>query len=142
VRLPLSRAHRSARRLTTLLALATLAGALGALGGCTHRGGIPDDVLYGSITVRVVNRATEDVRIYLVRSGMRERLGQVTAASTESFDLPMRRISSDGTFQLYADPIAGFRTALSDVIQASAGQTVEWTLDPSLTRTSITIIND
>ena len=140
VRPPPHRPRRSRLRLTTLLLLATIAGTLSA---CTHRGGIPDDILYGSITLRIVNRATQDVRIYLVRpgGGMRERIGQISAASTQDIDLPMRRIASDGTFQLYADPIGGFRSALSDVIQASAGQTVEWTLEPDLSRTSVTVSN-
>ena len=138
VRPLLRRARRSSVRLTTILLLAALPALLPA---CAGRGRIPDDLLYGSITLRIVNRATQDVRIYLVRSGMRERLGQISAVSTEEIDLPMRRIGSDGTFQLYASPIGGVRSALSDVIQASAGQTVEWTLEADLARTSITVQN-
>ena len=98
------------------------------------RGNDDEDV----VTITVVNHNTLDVTLYNVRQGRRERLGDVTAAMSNSFKLPLRRLPGN-ELQLYADPIGSNRGVTSEVLHLSAGDIVEWTLETDLARSHVMI---
>jgi hypothetical protein len=90
------------------------------------------------VTITVVNHNTLDVTLYNVRQGRRERLGDVTAAMSNSFKLPLRRLPGN-ELQLYADPIGSNRGVTSEVLRLSPGDVVEWTLETDLARSHVMI---
>ena len=132
---PAPRAPIPWKRLTGVVALLLVV----ALSGCSvfrsqSRGNDDEDV----VTITVVNHNTLDVTLYNVRQGRRERLGDVTAAMSNSFKLPLRRLPGN-ELQLYADPIGSNRGVTSEVLHLSPGDVVEWTLETDLARSHVMI---
>ena len=108
-----------------------------ALPGCVKHSVIPDEP--DTITIRVSNNNSLDINVYAVNQSMRIRLGTVTTASTQRFELSLHQISPTGELQLLADPVGSRRTMRSEAIHVSAGQVVEWTLQADLRQSSLTI---
>ena len=108
-----------------------------ALPGCVKHSVIPDEP--DTITIRVSNNNSLDINVYAVNQSMRIRLGTVTTASTQRFEVSLHQISPTGELQLLADPIGSRRTMRSEAIHVSAGQVVEWTLQADLRQSSLTI---
>ena len=100
-------------------------------GGCAHNSRAMDDA--GSVDERTVLRVTNnnwaDMTIYLLRSGMRQRLGTVSSQSSQTFIVPSHAISSSSEVYLVADPIGTMRTYTSEPIVFYPGQTAEWQLE-------------
>ena len=103
------------------------------LGGCAHgmsRGGSeagdPETVL------QVTNNNWSDMAIYLVRGGMRQRLGTAGSLTTSKFRLPSHIFASPDPLRLVADPIGGAAAHVSQPLLLSPGQTVEWRLENNL----------
>jgi hypothetical protein len=92
------------------------------------------------VTLSIVNHNRLDVVIYNVADGHRDRLGDVTAATTRNFTLHMNRFPA-GEIQLYADPIGQLTGQRSESVRPLPGQTVEWTLESDLQRSFISIKN-
>jgi len=78
------------------------------------------------VTITVINHNVLDMTLYSVRQGGRERLGDVTAAMSSSFKVPLRRFPGN-ELQLYADPIGSNRGVTSEILHLSGGDVVEWT---------------
>ena len=108
-----------------------------ALPGCVKHSVIPDEP--DTITIRVSNNNSLDMNVYAVNQSMRIRLGTVTTASTQRFEVSLHQISPTGELQLLADPVGSRRTMRSEAIHVSAGQVVEWTLQADLRQSSLTI---
>jgi len=90
------------------------------------------------VAVTVVNHHSLNVTVFNVVRGRRDRLGEVTAASSASFRLHLRRLNGSEV-QLLADPIGSSRTVRSDVLHVSAGDVVQWVLESDLARSHIEI---
>ncbi len=116
------------------LALATLAGLL-AGGTVTSVKPDPDTPL----VVEVENHFHGDVIIYLMRGAQRQRLGMVTALSTAAFTFPWRRLGVSGNSRLLAYPLAGAQAYASDPLNVQPGQSIKWTLESDLDRSSLTV---
>jgi hypothetical protein len=111
-----------------------------ALAACRHGGAhepAPADT-DAAVPVQVENHYRGDVVIYLVVGTQRMRLGTVTALGSEEFSFPWRRLQSSGTTRLLAHPIAG-GTYASDPLLAQPGQSITWTLESDLDRSSLTV---
>ena len=67
------------------------------------------------------------MRIFLLRAGMPTRLGTVTGMSTAMFELTPDMLGHDIRF--YANPVAGSRRTITDMIAIRAGQLVSLHLD-------------
>jgi hypothetical protein len=117
-----------------------LAGALVLTQACALRKpGPPIDESADVVTVNVINHNQLDVTIYVVRSGNRERIGSVTAASSNSFRVHLRTLSGAADLQLFADPLGAPRGVTSDRLHLFPAQTVEWTLESDLARSFVLI---
>lgn len=111
------------------------------IAGCRHRGTeapAPAD-RDAAVIVEVENHYYGDVVIYLARGGQRQRLGMVTALSTAEFKFPWRQLSLTGTSRLVASPIAGARSYSSDPLYVQPGQSISWTLESDLGRSSLSV---
>jgi hypothetical protein len=90
-----------------------------------------------TVLVEVVNHFQGDVVIYLLRGSQRERLGLVTALGDGAFTFPYRRLGASGSTRLLAYPIAGSSAYASDPLYIQPGQSVKWTLEAELSRSSL-----
>jgi hypothetical protein len=91
------------------------------------------------VPVEIESHFMGDVTIYLVRGGLRQRLGMVTALGTAEFTFPWRWLSQSGTSRLMAYPIAGARAQLSEPLILQPGQWIKWTLEANLDRSSMAV---
>jgi hypothetical protein len=81
-------------------------------------------------TVRVQNQNFLDMNIYVVRGGVRARLGTVTGNSTARFTIPVSYVQSLTSLRFLADPIGARRAPISEEITVSPGDEVTLTLPP------------
>ena len=91
------------------------------------------------VPVEIENHYHGDVIIYLARGSQRERLGMVTALSSAEFSFPWRRLSLSGSSRLVAYPLAGSRAYPSDPLYLQPGQSIHWTLEADLDRSSLSV---
>ena len=68
--------------------------------------------------------------VYVMRSGQRVRLGQVSGNSTATFELPRTMVNPGLPIRFQADPIGSNRTPFSQEISVSPGDTVQLTIPP------------
>ncbi|MBI4540178.1 MAG: hypothetical protein HY704_11790 [Gemmatimonadetes bacterium] len=76
--------------------------------------------------VLVTNYNRQDIRVYVVRSGLRFRLGAVTSMNAAVFEIPGSVLGEAGEVQLLIDPIGGGWSHISDRILVQPGRTIEW----------------
>jgi hypothetical protein len=89
------------------------------------------------VLVEIESHFQGDVVIYLMRGSQRERLGMVTALSGAAFTFPYRRLGTSGSSRLLAYPIAGASAYASDPLYIQPGQSLKWTLEAELSRSSL-----
>lgn len=120
--------------------LAVIALVLGFTACALRKGAeVADD---GSIvTLNVVNHNVLDITIYTVRTGSRDRLGQVTSNTTATFRVRMRQLGAGGDLRLFADPVGSPRGFTSDAVHVFVGQVVDWTLESDLNRSFLSVRN-
>jgi hypothetical protein len=77
-------------------------------------------------TVLVIdNLASQDMTVFILpRGGVRERLGLATGLRITRFTLPERIVPTVRTLTIEADPIGSTRSAFSDEIVVSPGDTI------------------
>jgi len=91
------------------------------------------------VPVEIESHFMGDVTVYLVRGGLRQRLGMVTALGTAQFTFPWRWLSQSGSSRLMAYPIAGARAQFSEPLTLQPGQWIKWTLEADLDRSSMAV---
>jgi hypothetical protein len=91
------------------------------------------------VPIEVESHFMGDVVIYLVRGSDRQRIGMVTALSTAEFSIPWRRLTSSEGNRLLAYPIAGRAAYASDPLVLQPGQSIKWTLESDLNRSSLAV---
>jgi len=108
---------------------------------CGHRTGVrtagtgePADIM-----LTVTNHHFVDITVYLERDGQRTRVGTVTAASTAHFHLRGNEFSASRQFRLFAAAIGSPENARTETLTIQSGQTIEWTLEHDLRRSSVGI---
>jgi hypothetical protein len=93
------------------IARLALAGALAAsAAGCVSGGGpAPTDgeAADARAAVRVENRSLLDYTMYVVRSGVRTRIGQVGAGRTATLSIPPSIVQQGTPVSIVGDPIGG-----------------------------------
>jgi len=108
--------------------------------GCGHRARVnagyaePADVV-----LTVTNHHFLDVTVYLERDGQRTRVGTVTAVSTVQFHLRGNNLSASRQFRLFATAIGSGESVRTETLTIQSGQTIEWTLEHDLRRSSVGI---
>jgi hypothetical protein len=109
-----------------------LLGALTACGAKEEPGDVAPMAAGVPVTVVAENRGTDDVVVSLVRDGLRQRLGLVTAQSDGNFEIPWSQVSNSGRVRLIATPIAGRRSFVSEQLVLRPGSEVTVSLTPLL----------
>ncbi len=108
--------------------------------GCGHRARVnagyaePADVV-----LTVTNHHFLDVTVYLEHDGQRTRVGTVTAVSTVQFHLRRNNLSASRQFRLFATAIGSDENVRTETLTIQSGQTIEWTLEHDLRRSSVGI---
>ena len=107
------------------IALALVAGVT----ACNKQPSAPVDPMAPAY-VEVQNQGFYDMTVYVIRSGQRIRLGQVSGNSTATFELPRTVVNPGLPIRFQADPIGGNKTPFSQEIGVSPGDTVVLTIPP------------
>ena len=120
--------HRIAR-----LALAGVLG--GALAGCVSGGnrapaGAEGEAADTRAVVTVENRSFYDYTMYVVRSGVRTRIGQVGAGRTAALAIPSSIVQQGTPVNVIGDPIGGGRP-VGQQFTLSPGDDVPMQIPPS-----------
>jgi hypothetical protein len=116
-----------------------LLAALSGTGAC--RSASPYDVNEaqpGNITLVVRNNNFNDVDVYAVSSGLATRIGTVTGNSSATFTLNPTLVSPTD-FRIVATPIGGNGRASTGPIIVSQGQTIEFTVGPVLSQSTVSV---
>jgi hypothetical protein len=90
------------------------------------------------VELEVENHNWSDIVIYLVRGTQRQRLGMVNALSNTVFTFPYRRLGSSGDARLSAHVIGGGGYT-SETVLVQPGQSLKWTLESDLDRSSLAV---
>jgi hypothetical protein len=128
--------------LTTGLALtALLMAPSGAAGQEANEGDAFDEVTTPAkkpIRLYVQNNNWLDVNVYAVRGSARFRLGSVGSHAGQFFELPSHVTGNGFSVQLQVSPI-GQRASVTEIVQISPGDIVEWQIQNSLTLSSLSV---
>jgi hypothetical protein len=89
--------------------------------------------------VEVENHHWNDVVVYLMNGSQAQRLGMVTGVSTNRFVFPYRQIASGGRLRLRAHPVGGQGSFTSEDVVIQPGQSIRWTLESDLRRSSLAV---
>ncbi len=120
---------RSSRSISAGLALLAVVG-LGACRGAPPETGVTPAEAEGSATVRIENQSFNDYTIYVVRSGMRMRIGRSTANRTTELTIPRSVVGLASPVSFIADPIGARRAPVSQEIVVRPGDIVTLTIPP------------
>jgi hypothetical protein len=93
----------------------------------------------GRVALTVRNNHHLDVTIYVIHDGQATRVGAVTAANTNSLDVPNRMLGQGRMIRLRADPLGSSRSHTSESVRVGVGQRIEWTLESDLDRSHIAV---
>jgi len=94
------------------------------------------------IPLVVRNDFPEDLTIFVVRGGVRLRLGTVTPLTSRTFQISGSFAADQGGFQLVANPLGGpnAREAYtSEQVVVQSGQKLVWTLASDLSRSFLAV---
>jgi hypothetical protein len=80
-----------------------------------------------------------DVTIFVFHDGEMSRVGDVTAATSGTFTLPVWMLGHSRTIRLLADPIGSDQWIRSETIYVQPGQSVEWRLESQLQRSTVMV---
>ena len=94
---------------------------------------------FGGVQLVLNNRHWLDVVVRVEHDGETTRIGQVAGASSARFSVPSWAMGSSGYIRFLADPVGSPDRTATDWVNIWGGQTVEWTLDSQLERTSILV---
>ena len=94
---------------------------------------------FGAVQLVLNNRHWLDVVVRVEHDGEATRLGQVAAASSGRFNIPAWAMGSSGYVRFVADPVGSPQRSTSDWVNIWGGQTVEWTLESQLDRSSMLV---
>src|SRR5687767_5448443 len=94
---------------------------------------------FGGVQLVLNNRHWLDVVVRVEHDGEFTRIGQVAAASSGRFRVPAWVMGSSGYVRFVADPIGSPERSATDWVNVWGGQTVEWTLESQLDRSSLLV---
>ena len=94
---------------------------------------------FGGVQLVLNNRYWLDIVVRVEHDGESTRIGQVAAASSGRFSVPAWAMGSSGYVRFVADPIGSPQRSASDWVNVWGGQTVEWTLESQLERSSMLV---
>jgi hypothetical protein len=89
--------------------------------------------------IEVTNHNWADMRVYVVRSGTRFRLGTVSSMGTQIFQLPRTLSVSTSGLQLIADPIGSREMYMTQTLNIAPGQLVRFKVENHLAISSVSV---
>jgi len=96
--------------------------------------------LNATSTLYVVNHHWSDVVVYAIRDGQRQRVGTVTAAAEENFELNPSLTRGTGTLQLQAHAVGSSGAINSEAMNVRpGGMQITWTLENNLSRATLAV---
>jgi hypothetical protein len=125
-------ARRAARAAALALAAALAVGGASAA-ACTRparAGARGARAPQEATTLRVQNQNFLAMNIYVVRGGVRARLGTVSGNSTARFTIPVSYVQTLTPLRFLADPIGARSAPVSEEITVSPGDEVTLTIPP------------
>ncbi len=78
--------------------------------------------------LEVRNQNFNEVVVYLMPDGLRQRVGMVSGLGTETFELPRHRAQFPGGFRLLVSPIGSRETYVSETVYPGQGDTIVLTV--------------
>lgn len=99
----------------------------------------PETFAASPVTLTVENRNWQDIVVYGVMDGTRDRLGMVVSATSKTFTLRGGHMSRGGELYFIADPIGDSHNFTSERVQVQPGAHIEWTLESGLERSSLSV---
>lgn len=125
-------------RLSARLVAGALALSLAACG--LGRGAEPADAPEApETTIRVTNNNWANMVVYLVRSGVRVRLGTVNSMATAHFVVPRSVGAMHSDVRLVADPIGARTVYVTERLALMPGQAIEFTIENHLPLSTVTV---
>ena len=114
------------------LALAMLAAPLGGCAGgrTTTQSSAGGEVEPTRTSVVVDNRSFHDYDVYAIRSGVRVRIGQVTAGRRAELTIPTTVVQPATPIAIFASSIGGGAPAVSEQFSVSPGDQVSLLIPP------------
>ncbi|UCG85664.1 MAG: hypothetical protein JSW71_17295 [Gemmatimonadota bacterium] len=91
---------------------------------------------YIGTTVKVINRNSRDIRVFLVRATNRYRLGTVTSLNERQFSLPEDLLVASSTIRIQVEIIGSSESVSTDPIRVEPGLVIEWVIETSLSRSN------
>ncbi len=110
------------------LATATMLLAVGCAGGAARRNAAVG-ALGGGVDLHVNNRASGDMRLFLVRNGVSIRIGDVPGFSARTFGVSAAQLGSGREVHLMARVRSNAHERRSRVFTAAAGQRIVWMIN-------------
>lgn len=92
---------------------------------------IPVEAHWLGATVRVANRNSRDVRIF-VRRGGRSRLGNVTSLHDAEFHIPEQMLVEGAFIELTAEVIGSTERVTTERIRVEPGLLIEWVIEEAI----------
>jgi hypothetical protein len=124
------------------LALAALTAGTLTTTGCATAEGLAqheNSVANRSSLVRVANNNWSDVTVYLVRPGVRARLGSVPSMTQTDLRIPPALFGTGAQMQLVAVPLASNRPYVSQNIYIIPGQRIDLRVENSINLSSFSV---
>mgnify|MGYP001187639441 FL=1 len=116
-----------------VLVLLTLGACAPVAGG---ESGFPAPAASEDVHIRIQNNNWADVAVYVIRHGMRSRIGTVSSMSQEVFAVPRGLVPPGADVQLLVDPIGSRITYTTEPILVSPGQTIDMNVENNLRLTN------
>lgn len=120
-----------------LLLFLTVAGCAGGSAGAVAPASRAER--FGGVELVLNNQHWLDVVVRVEHDGETTRIGQVPAASSKRFSVPAWAMGTSGLVRFVADPIGSPERSSSEWVNVWGGQTVEWTLQSQLDRSSLLV---
>ncbi len=89
--------------------------------------------------LEVENHHWSDIVVYLMNGNQSQRLGMVSAVSTDRFVFPYRQLATGGKVRLRAHPVGSRGSFTSEDVLIQSGQGLKWTLEGDLKRSTLVV---
>lgn len=117
-----------------------------AVGGCASGMASDEGAMYGvapaaseRTALVIENNNWQDMVVYLLKDGMRHRLGNVQSLASGRFRLTPSMIGGSGSLRIVADPIGSTRAWVSEPIHIQPGDVVQFKLENNISLSSYLI---
>ena len=91
------------------------------------------------VALEVESHHWSDIVVYLMNGTQSQRLGTVAGVSSKQFVFSYRQLATGGKVRLRAYPVGGQGSFTSEDVLIQPGQSIKWTLESDLSRSSMSV---